>query len=59
MPTKSDIEAIDSAHVDKIISSLPKIDNLDIWTMLPNAPEDALDLMHKCMAINPSKRLDV
>jgi len=27
--------------------------------MLPNAPEDALDLMHKCMAINPSKRLDV
>jgi mitogen-activated protein kinase 15 len=59
MPTKSDIEAIDSPHVSKIVSSLPPIEKPDLRTLFPTAPEDALDLMDKLMQINPSQRSDV
>jgi len=27
--------------------------------MFPNAPEDAIDLMQKCMSINPNNRVTV
>lgn len=59
MPSKSDIEAIDSPHASKIISSLPPIEKPDLKTLIPGAPDDALDLMEKLMTINPNKRLNV
>lgn len=59
MPTKSDIDAIDSPHASKIISALPPIEKPDLRTMIPNAPDDALDLMEKLMTNNPNKRLNV
>lgn len=59
MPTKEDIASIDSPHVGKIISSLPPIEKPEMETLLPQAPRDALDLMDKCMKINPSLRCTV
>lgn len=59
MPTKSDIDSIDSPHASKIISSLPPIEKPDLHTIIPNMPDDALDLMEKLMTINPNKRLTV
>ena len=45
MPSKLDIESIDSPHAQKIIASLPPIERPDIWSMFPSMPDDALDLM--------------
>ena len=59
MPNKEEIASIDSPHVSKIISSLPAIEKPDMATLLPNAPSEAIDLMQKCMSINPSKRFTV
>ncbi len=59
MPSKSDIAAIDSPHVSKIVSSLPPIDKPELRTLFPTAPSDALDLMEKLLVINPSLRLNV
>jgi mitogen-activated protein kinase 15 len=59
MPTTSDMAAIDSPHVGKIVSSLPPIEKPDLTALFPSAPHDALDLMEKLMMIDPSKRLTV
>jgi len=59
MPNKSDIAAMDSPHAAKIIQSLPPIEKPDLTELFPNAPHDALDLMEKCMYIDPTKRMTV
>ena len=59
MPTKSDISAIDSPHVTKIISTLPQMEKPDLNQLFPTASKDALDLMQKLMRINPNKRATV
>ena len=59
MPNSSDIAAIDSPHAAKIIQSLPPIEKPELSDLFPNAPHDALDLMDKCMTIDPSKRITV
>jgi mitogen-activated protein kinase 15 len=59
MPTKSDVEAIDSPHASKIIQTLPPIEKPDLRVLIPGAPDDALDLMERLMTINPNKRLNV
>lgn len=59
MPTKSDIESIDSPHVSSIIAKLPPVEKPDLSAFIPNAPDDAVDLMQKLMTVNPNKRLNV
>lgn len=57
LPTADDIEAVKSPFATTMMESLSEIETNEISEMLPQASEDAKDLLSKLIMFNPTKRL--
>eukprot|EP01123_Difflugia_compressa_P015968 TRINITY_DN93_c0_g1_i1.p1 TRINITY_DN93_c0_g1~~TRINITY_DN93_c0_g1_i1.p1 ORF type:complete len:387 (-),score=80.79 TRINITY_DN93_c0_g1_i1:79-1239(-) len=57
-PSAEDVQSIDSPFAAKMLDNIPPpIALRSINTLYPNADGEALDLLHKLLVFNPSKRL--
>ena len=56
-PTAEDIEAIKSPFAATMLESLPPSQPRSLQEMYPHASEEAIDLLCRCLAFNPSKRI--
>lgn len=56
-PSAEDIEAINSPFAATMLESLPPSQPRSLREMYPHASDEALDLLRKCLAFNPTKRI--
>ena len=59
VPSSDDIEAVHSQYAKTMMETMmqPHSNPNKLRDMFPDAPPDALDLMHKLLQFNPQKRL--
>eukprot|EP00009_Paramoeba_aestuarina_P007338 CAMPEP_0201518500 /NCGR_PEP_ID=MMETSP0161_2-20130828/9330_1 /ASSEMBLY_ACC=CAM_ASM_000251 /TAXON_ID=180227 /ORGANISM="Neoparamoeba aestuarina, Strain SoJaBio B1-5/56/2" /LENGTH=402 /DNA_ID=CAMNT_0047916293 /DNA_START=88 /DNA_END=1296 /DNA_ORIENTATION=+ len=58
LPSDEDIEAINSPFASTMLESLPPTtQRTKLGDLFPHASKDALDLLGKCLAFNPQKRI--
>lgn len=59
VPSSDDIEAVQSQYAKTMMETMmqPHSNPNKLRAMFPDAPDDALDLMHKLLQFNPQKRL--
>ncbi|GIX62734.1 cell-cycle-assocaited protein kinase ERK7, putative [Babesia caballi] len=57
MPSQEDMDSLGSPFTAMMMSSLTKIPQKPIKEYLPNAPDDAIDLVKKLLQFNPNKRI--
>jgi len=56
-PSAEDIEAINSPFAATMLESLPPSQPRALREMYPHATDQALDLLRRCLAFNPTKRI--
>jgi len=59
MPAAQDVESIKSPFALNMLQNLAKPTVKTLDQMIPGAPAEALDFMHRCMHFNPAKRASV
>ncbi|KAK1443357.1 mitogen-activated protein kinase [Babesia gibsoni] len=57
MPSDEDMESLGSPFTSMMMSSLAKVVHKPIKEYLPNAPDDAVDLVRRLLQFNPNKRI--
>eukprot|EP01123_Difflugia_compressa_P015763 TRINITY_DN907_c0_g2_i2.p1 TRINITY_DN907_c0_g2~~TRINITY_DN907_c0_g2_i2.p1 ORF type:complete len:410 (-),score=75.03 TRINITY_DN907_c0_g2_i2:235-1464(-) len=58
-PCKEDVDAIQSEFAAQMLENLPEPNERGLESLYPSADADALDLLKKLLAFNPSKRITV
>ncbi|CAE7881520.1 erkB [Symbiodinium sp. KB8] len=57
-PSPEDVASIGSKYTEQMIAKVPATaSKTTLEKLCPGAPEDAIDLMTKCMQFNPAKRI--
>ena len=59
LPSKEDIESINSEYASTMIDNLEISKKKDIREFFPNVDDDVLDLLRKTLQFNPNKRITV
>ncbi|KAK1936112.1 putative mitogen activated protein kinase [Babesia divergens] len=57
MPSEEDMESLGSPFTAMMMSSLPKTLQKPLKEYMPNAPDDAVDLVNRLLQFNPNKRI--
>mmetsp|Transcript_13776 Transcript_13776/g.27476 ORF Transcript_13776/g.27476 Transcript_13776/m.27476 type:complete len:366 (+) Transcript_13776:24-1121(+) len=55
-PSKADVESIKSPFAATMLEAIPPTKRVTLPEMFPNADQDAVDLMEKCLVFNPNNR---
>jgi mitogen-activated protein kinase 15 len=56
VPSKSDIDAIQSVYTATMLESLPPMNYKLLGDVFPQASSEAIDLIRSCFHFNPNKR---
>ncbi|CAH1772299.1 unnamed protein product [Owenia fusiformis] len=56
-PTKEDIESINSTYGASVLDKATRCPRKNLEEMIPDAPDDAIDMLKKLLHFNPGKRM--